>query len=98
MLFGFPPHRLLFIPTFSIGVLVSLLERSNIHFLSVLVDPEDAHLMKHGQLGDRDGDQGHEIDHKMEGVILCVETGEEEPEGYGTRGKQCKQLIQMPVL
>ena len=45
----------------------------------VLVYPEDAHLMKHGQLGQRDGDQGHKVDHKMDGVILCIEAGEKEP-------------------
>jgi hypothetical protein len=46
----------------------------------VLVDPEDADLMEHGQLGNGDRNQGHEVDHKVERIILSVEAGQEEPE------------------
>ena len=51
---------------------------------SVLVDAEQAHLMEHGQLGDRDGHQGQEVDAEVERVVLRVETRQDVP----VRGKR----------
>lgn len=62
---------------------------------SVLVDAEEPHAVELGQLGQEDAEQGGRVDHKVRGVVLGVEAGEEVPGGgrEGARGLFCAALL-----